>query len=415
MLGDRTTIGTTIASPDEWVLTVTRLLNAALPLQSEPLSTDSQPVSATAQLLASSLYSLLERPHALYSTYYDLLTASADFQGRARSIATERSESGLRQSEYGLSWLAEEGFVPVWKRNSPATHQFLKLDLGVDSAHDRIARGGATVAIARGMVKDGGFAAEVTREVSVTASTTLRQLVGAINGTAAGVTAALSGKYLLLIGDSPGAGNAFQVLTSGAISRAWNFDPALYQPDGPSPALIYRAATDAVAGGTPPDGYYSHGSGTLGAAEVLTNAVGTLLDFVSRTDEAGLLTTTDPLLRDFSRVIQKAFSPAAAYGASSLTPWDLGFEYGADGLAFDIDRHLQQYAANPAGTRSAMDDLAGTLAQAMNDPIDSLHGRLEALRHGVLLGVGDALRDGTSLAEAIAAYAETLLLGRQTR
>lgn len=415
MFDAKTTIGTN--TPADWVLTVTRLFNATLPLQADSLSADETPVSsAAAQILAGSLYKLLEQPHALYSTHRDLLTASRDFQGRVLSVATERSEGGLRTSEYAVAWRAEDSHVTVWKRNAPATNQFLKLDLGVESSNDRIARGAATVTMARGAVQGASFVAETVRSLSVNASTTLRQLVESINGANAGVTAALSGKYLLLTGDSPGAGNAFQVLTSGAISRAWNFDPALYQTQGVSAAVLYRPASDAVNGGTPPDGYHTRGhGGASSAAQILADAVNDLLDTVAKTDQAGLVTLADPLLGDIGRTLQSTFTSGGTYGAGSLTPWALGFDFGADGLTFDGVRHLKQYAADPAGTRSAIDDLAATLAGRMNTPVDSLQSYLEKLREGVLLGVDEALRNGKSLAEAITAYAETLMLGGQKR
>ncbi len=180
--------------------------------------------------------------------------------------------------------------------------------------------------------------------------------------------------------------------------------------------MFIRPANDAVNGGTPPDGYHTRGhGGASSAAQILADAVNDLLDTVAKTDQAGLVTLADPLLGDIGRTLQSTFTSGGTYGVGSLTPWALGFDFGADGLTFDGVRHLEQYAADPAGTRSAIDDLAATLAGRMNTPVDSLQSYLEKLREGVLLGVDEALRNGKSLAEAITAYAETLMRGSQKR
>lgn len=417
MLDPMTNFGAS-SSLEDWRSNIVQWLNSTLP-QVERQPNDQQPVSsAAAQVLAGSLYRLLEQPHTRYSTYRDLLGAVRDFQDHAGSVATQRTSEGLRRSEYAPRWLAEvHTGVTAFTGNSPATSQFVKLDLGVASPDSRLGYGAATLTIARGTVEATGFNAASTRAIPVGASATLRQLVQLINGANAGVGAALSGKYLLLTGDSPGAGNAFKLDVTGAARQGFSFDPFLYNPATPPAAvLIYHPARDAENAATAvPQGRYTQGhGGTTAAIETLTRAVNTLLDTVSETAGAGVVTLANPLLRDVERAVRSLFDVNASLGSAGLTPWSLGFALGADGLTFDASRHLAQYAADPAGTRSAIDDLAARLAGKMNDSLDGLHAELQSLAEGALLGVAELMRDGRGLAAAVTAYADSLMLGQAT-
>jgi hypothetical protein len=392
-----------------------RIVNSLLPTQPDGSPGDQPPISAPwAQILAGSLYRLLEEPNARYQAYRDLLKAVKGFQIQMLATATQRAAEPGGRSEYGAAWLTwPKPGLTVLERNAPATNQVLELDIGVASPSDRVARGAATLTIARGRIQGASFVADSVRSVGITATTTLRKLADAINGVNSGITASLSGHQLLLTGNAPGARNAFQLTLSGAISRDWSFDPALYDASAPPRSVIlYRPAADAVvAPSAPPGGLPAQGDGgsTL-AAHAIAAAVGDLLSAVSAADAAGVLTLADPLLTLVGSAVRDPLLNGA-YGVSLLRPSALGLSFTGSGLNFDVSRHLTQYAADPLGTRSAIDDLSATLAGQMTTPVSALDRQIELLRQGVLLGVAEDLRNGKSLAEAVTAYADALVLG----
>lgn len=392
------------------------IVTSALPRQPNGQPGDLQPVSAPwAQVLGSSLYRLLEGPNARYSAYRDLLTAVRDFRTEVLAVRTQQASEANGQSDYAPTWVswAQPGIVQL-EHSTAATSQTLELDIGAASPTDHVARGAATLTLARGRVMGTSFVADSTRSVSISSTTSLRQLADAINGANGGVTAALSGTQLILTGDNPGARNAFRISLTGAIRRDWSFNPALYDSATPPSAVTrYRPAADAVTAGTDlPSGFLALDPGGGGSsARLLAGAVNTLLSAVAKVDSSGILGSGDSFVSQIETTVRAPFFFSAGFGANHLSAGALGLSYAVDGVSVDVARHLSQYAADPVGTRSALEGLATNLADLMSTPVDDLGRQIESLRQGVLLGVSDGLVNGSSLADAVTAYAEALVLG----